>query len=785
MAATHKPFAGVSLVITSGNSTGSVSTALARRHFDRLKEKVALQQQSWEAHFTWKPTWDGLRPPPAALQWARAHALPGKRALVNHWRALEPLTTKDSFFQVMREYYAARGLDYTLRLPETHVIAPLQGKPAEAWAGWPELAAAVRRHAAEGALLWLAKPTSENRGLGIEVLFSEREIQGFLEKKGRAAALGVKTHWCVQKYLERPLLSPDGRKFDLRVWALVLDTGEVCVHAPGYVRTSSDAFSLADTSRYSHLTNYCQQKHSKSFGAHEVGNTVRWETLEAWLEQVPLPAGAGCGAEALWGCGEAGVWGQVLRGVCEAMDALRLRGSQRVGGMGLAENGFARRPPAHIVPSPPPPPQSQPAATAAAAAPLDPQCHRLPPQPPGPLGSRHQYELLGLDFMLTTDLRAHFIEVNTNPSLDHQSQWHGQLVDTMLDRLVDVVLAAAYPEGGAVGPDPAGSEVNWLGAPGGPASAGDAAAAGAAAGGGGGAAESPAQQQQQPPPPAPQDHAKANTFRPQHGWHYVYNVYTSPSLVPVGYVSPNAAGGGGGVGRGRAASKQSAGSSSSGEEGAAARGGGGGGGAAAAAAAAGGGGAAASPQRALRAAPAAAAAPPPTSGSAATRITPPGSPSRRNWRGAYGPKEPTAAPAATAADGGTAHLGHALLQQRSKSVSRHSAQSHAASAVASAAAASAAAGGGGAAAAPSAPPHFTPAALSSLAVAPRPVAPPRASSTPKPFTRASSATHPSHAAPQPTGSRLALDALAPLSLRGVSVGVRPAAAAAAAAPGHI
>jgi hypothetical protein len=34
------------------------------------------------------------------------------------------------------------------------------------------------------------------------------------------------------------------RKFDLRIWVLVVDDGDVYVYLPGYIRTSSEAFSL-------------------------------------------------------------------------------------------------------------------------------------------------------------------------------------------------------------------------------------------------------------------------------------------------------------------------------------------------------------------------------------------------------------------------------------------------------------------------------------------------------------------------------------------------------------
>jgi hypothetical protein len=34
------------------------------------------------------------------------------------------------------------------------------------------------------------------------------------------------------------------RKFDLRIWVLVNDTGDVYMYAPGYVRMSSEPFTL-------------------------------------------------------------------------------------------------------------------------------------------------------------------------------------------------------------------------------------------------------------------------------------------------------------------------------------------------------------------------------------------------------------------------------------------------------------------------------------------------------------------------------------------------------------
>jgi tubulin--tyrosine ligase len=49
----------------------------------------------------------------------------------------------------------------------------------------------------------------------------------------------------VQKYIERPLLYR-GRKFDIRVWALVNTTSEVYFYKQGYLRTSSSVYDLEE-----------------------------------------------------------------------------------------------------------------------------------------------------------------------------------------------------------------------------------------------------------------------------------------------------------------------------------------------------------------------------------------------------------------------------------------------------------------------------------------------------------------------------------------------------------
>lgn len=69
----------------------------------------------------------------------------------------------------------------------------------------------------------------------------------------------------VQKYIERPMLFK-GRKFDIRVWSLVTVKNEVFFYRKGYLRTSSDDYSLSNGNNYVHLTNNCLQKHGDKYG---------------------------------------------------------------------------------------------------------------------------------------------------------------------------------------------------------------------------------------------------------------------------------------------------------------------------------------------------------------------------------------------------------------------------------------------------------------------------------------------------------------------------------------
>ena len=59
----------------------------------------------------------------------------------------------------------------------------------------------------------------------------------------------------VQKYLENPFLY-NNRKFDIRVWVLLNYDMKVYFYMDGYIRTSSELFTLDNLEdQFIHLTN--------------------------------------------------------------------------------------------------------------------------------------------------------------------------------------------------------------------------------------------------------------------------------------------------------------------------------------------------------------------------------------------------------------------------------------------------------------------------------------------------------------------------------------------------
>ena len=88
----------------------------------------------------------------------------------------------------------------------------------------------------------------------------------------------------MQKYIERPLLYK-GRKFDIRILALIDDKKDLYVYKPCYLRTTSTKYSLKNQSKFIHLTNNCFQMKSDNYEQFEEGNQIPYANFMEYLDQ--------------------------------------------------------------------------------------------------------------------------------------------------------------------------------------------------------------------------------------------------------------------------------------------------------------------------------------------------------------------------------------------------------------------------------------------------------------------------------------------------------------------
>ena len=87
----------------------------------------------------------------------------------------------------------------------------------------------------------------------------------------------------VQKYIENPLLY-FGRKFDIRIWALLTNDLKIYVFEEGHLKCCSINYDLNSENTFCHLTNYSFQKYNSNFGKYEHGNEASFDDLQKNIE---------------------------------------------------------------------------------------------------------------------------------------------------------------------------------------------------------------------------------------------------------------------------------------------------------------------------------------------------------------------------------------------------------------------------------------------------------------------------------------------------------------------
>eukprot|EP01016_Furgasonia_blochmanni_P056509 TRINITY_DN9650_c0_g2_i1.p1 TRINITY_DN9650_c0_g2~~TRINITY_DN9650_c0_g2_i1.p1 ORF type:complete len:722 (-),score=158.27 TRINITY_DN9650_c0_g2_i1:154-2238(-) len=247
--------------------------------------------------------------------------------------------------------------------------------------------------------LWLLKPCEYNRGRGIKIFNSVQVLKSSVyeyfyrgieeavvtpgkspNRSSTARTLLRSQNLVIQKYVENPLLI-ENRKFDIRVWVLVDHEMNLYWFKEGYIRTSSEAYTLSPESisnQYVHLTNNAVQKNSENYGKFENGNQIALSALEKYLQDKKYQVDF-----------KTKIIGRIKELIKISMNAVRNK---------LNMND-----------------------------------------------RRHCFEIFGYDFIIDNDLNVWLIEVNTNPCIEESSPLLRRLIPRMIDDALKLTVDVIFP----------------------------------------------------------------------------------------------------------------------------------------------------------------------------------------------------------------------------------------------------------------------------------------------------------------------------------------------------
>ena len=191
--------------------------------------------------------------------------------LVNFYRGFKALCRKAEFVHTFRQYTAALGVPFEDVAPDSFLFYP--AKPER-----NETAQFLAAHAAVAAAepgarnVWILKPSDGAKGNGIELMDDAAQIVAFLEGQEEGSIA-----WVVQRYIERPLLLPGRRKFDIRCWVLLTPGYGVRIYPQGVLRTTAAPYALDDLAdRFAHLSNHCIAVQHPDYGKHGEATNEMW-----------------------------------------------------------------------------------------------------------------------------------------------------------------------------------------------------------------------------------------------------------------------------------------------------------------------------------------------------------------------------------------------------------------------------------------------------------------------------------------------------------------------------
>lgn len=197
----------------------------------------------------------------------------------NHLEGAESLCTKHELCENLCALYERQGCDPFLAMPLTFVFTGRSG--FEDQTKWRSAFERIKDQTGEH--MWILKPSTGSRGLGIVVCDSADDITAKLE------SVDPESYWVVQKYLERPFLF-HGRKFDLRSYCLVLQdhrcgTLRAFFYPEVFLKTCSALYCTDSLDTFVHITNGPVQCKGQNFGQFEDGNKLSGKAFQEYLDE--------------------------------------------------------------------------------------------------------------------------------------------------------------------------------------------------------------------------------------------------------------------------------------------------------------------------------------------------------------------------------------------------------------------------------------------------------------------------------------------------------------------
>jgi hypothetical protein len=196
----------------------------------------------------------------------------GTVRISNHLEGNYYLGHKKYMYKSLLLYYSLIGKDISQVIPLTFHIK--NGKQDPEYRKFVETYNNTKN-------IWIVKPgENTNQGNGITITNAITDIN--------KAISNASYTYIIQKYIERPLLF-ERRKFDIRCFGLITSINGLIkgyYYQEGYLRTSSQEYSVSSLSKSIHLTNEAVQIMYDSFGKYEAGNKVSYTEFQAYLDSI-------------------------------------------------------------------------------------------------------------------------------------------------------------------------------------------------------------------------------------------------------------------------------------------------------------------------------------------------------------------------------------------------------------------------------------------------------------------------------------------------------------------